>query len=223
MKLAKETVDILKNFAAINTQIMVRSGTVLRTISPQKTIMAKAEVADAFPRDFAIYDLTQFLSALSLFQDPDVDFGEKSLEIIGSNDVRLSYTYASPENILAAPSKDIKLPSEDIIARVSKADLLSVTKAASVLNLTEVSVVGDGSRVYLVAGDFKNKSSNTFRLPLDHDKVSTKFSMIFKTENLVKVMPGDYELKISAKGLSSLKGDVVQYWIPTETTSKFGE
>lgn len=223
MRLAKDTVDILKNFAAINAQILVRSGTILRVISPQKTIMARAEVADAFPRDFAIYDLSQFLSALSLFQDPNINFGEKSLEINGSNDVSLSYTYASPENILAAPNKDIKLPSEDVVARVAKTDLSSVIRASSVLNLSEVSVVGDGSKVYLVAGDFKNKSSNIFKMPLDHDPIATKFSMIFKTENLVKVMSGDYEMKISSKGLATLMSAAIQYWIPTESSSKFGE
>ena len=71
MKLSDNTLTILKNFAGINNSILVKKGNKLRTISVAKNILAEAEITpEEFPRDFAIYDLNQFLNFLSLDKDP---------------------------------------------------------------------------------------------------------------------------------------------------------
>ena len=75
MTLCDNTLMVLKNFAGINNSILVKKGTQLRTISVAKNILAEAEIApEEFPRDFAIYDLNQFLNGLGLHQDPDLDY-----------------------------------------------------------------------------------------------------------------------------------------------------
>jgi hypothetical protein len=55
------------------------------------------------------------------------------------------------------------------------------------------------------------------------DGNGNKFKMIFKTENLTKVLPGVYEVAISSKGVSHFKNKNVplQYYISTEAGSKF--
>ena len=78
MKLSDNALAILKNFAGINNSILVKEGNKLRTISVAKNILAEAEIKEEFPRDFAIYDLNQFLNGLSLHQDPDLDFQQSS-------------------------------------------------------------------------------------------------------------------------------------------------
>jgi hypothetical protein len=78
MKLSDNALAILKNFAGINNSILVKQGNKLRTISVAKNILAEAEIKEEFPRDFAIYDLNQFLNGLSLHQDPDLDFQQES-------------------------------------------------------------------------------------------------------------------------------------------------
>ena len=65
MKLSDNALAILKNFAGINNSILVKEGNKLRTISVAKNILAEAEIKEEFPRDFAIYDLNQFLNGLS--------------------------------------------------------------------------------------------------------------------------------------------------------------
>ena len=70
MKLSTETISVLKNFSTINANLMVKSGSSLSTMSAMKNIVAKADVTEEFPSDFAIYDLNEFLSALSLFGNP---------------------------------------------------------------------------------------------------------------------------------------------------------
>ena len=53
MKISNDTIEVLKNFAGINTNILVREGNSLSTISTGKNIFAKAEVKETFPKEFA--------------------------------------------------------------------------------------------------------------------------------------------------------------------------
>ena len=81
MKLSDKTHTILKNFAGINNSILVKQGDKLRTISVAKNILAEASIDEEFPKDFAIYDLNQFLNGLGLHQDPEMDFGQLFLHL----------------------------------------------------------------------------------------------------------------------------------------------
>ena len=40
--ISRKTLDVLKNFSAINSNILVKAGNVLSTISPVKNVMARA-------------------------------------------------------------------------------------------------------------------------------------------------------------------------------------
>ena len=114
MKLSPETITTLKNFASINQSILVKNGSKLRTISVMKNILAEAEVKETFPKDFAIYDLNQFLNGLSLHQDPDLDFTNDSHVIIREGKRRVKYFFADPEVIVTPPDKELELPSQDV-------------------------------------------------------------------------------------------------------------
>ena len=54
--LSKTTLDVLKNFATINSSIVFRQGSTVRTISNAENILAKYTGEEIFPTDFAIYD-----------------------------------------------------------------------------------------------------------------------------------------------------------------------
>ena len=108
MKLSDNTLTILKNFASINNSILVKEGNRLCTISVAKNILAEAEITEEFPRDFAVYDLNQFLNGLSLHQDPDLDFKEESYLSIKEGKRRVKYFFADPNVIISPPEKEIK-------------------------------------------------------------------------------------------------------------------
>ena len=74
MKLTKETLAILKNFATIQPNLMFKAGSELKTIAEAKNIVAKATITEQIPQDFGIYDVNDFLSSLSLFNDPTYNF-----------------------------------------------------------------------------------------------------------------------------------------------------
>lgn len=217
MKIDTNTINVMKNFAKINPSIVVPEGNVLKTISPNKTIMAKAKVNTDFNQRFAIYNLDQFIALYSTFSDPNLTFNEKTVTF--SEDNRKShFIYADESVVTKAPEKDINMPSVDVTFRLTDKDLRDVEKAAGILGLPELAVIGDGSSVSLVAVDSKNDTSNDYAVEIGNtDKV---FRAVFKVEN-IKIIPGDYDVSISARGLSHFAGKDVEYYIAVEQNSTF--
>lgn len=217
MKLTTNTVNIFKNFSKINPSILIQEGNVLKTISPSKTIMAKAKADNDFSRKFAIYNLDRFISTISLFNDPELKFGDKSVEIFDGNK-KSQYTYADESTITKAPDKEINLPSVDVKFTLTHDNLKDVEKASGVLSLPEIVIVGDGTNVFIQAADTKNPSGDVYSINIgDTDKT---FKAIFKAEN-IKIIPGDYEVSISSRGISHFSGKDVEYWIAVESSSQF--
>ena len=220
MKLDTNTVKVLKNFSSINSAIMIKEGNVVRTISPSKTVMAKATLTQDFPKTFAIQDVGRFLGAISMAKDPDLSFGEHNVNIVDIGDTRQSnpYSYTDPSLIVVAPEKDINLDNAEVSFRLTEQDLAQVQKALGVLSLPEIAVVGKGGKMFLQAVDTKGMTNDVFSIEVG-DTNST-FRMVFRSDN-IKMMAGDYDVKVSAKGLSHFKGDGVEYWVAVESNSTF--
>ncbi len=85
MKLSTDTINVLKNFGAINDGLLFKKGKVLKTISSGKNILAQVTINEDIPTEFGIYNLNTFLSALSLHKDsPTLEFDSKELVIVGN-------------------------------------------------------------------------------------------------------------------------------------------
>ena len=218
MKLSKETRDILGNFSDINPSVIMKEGSVIRTVTVSKTILAQAKISEKLPRNVPIYDLKQFLNYVSAFEDPDLEFSDTEISISNGRSVG-KYRYASESNIAAAPSKDIVLPSVEVKFLLTSGIFASVQKAAAVLGLPEVILVGKNGKAYITANDSKNPTHS-----YEHHIGETehKYNLVFKVDNL-KLIPRDYDVEVSKKGISHFKsasGDI-EYWIPVESTSTF--
>jgi hypothetical protein len=219
MKLSDNTIEVLKNFSTINPSLAFRAGNVLRTVSPQKNILAASVVEETFPVNFAIYELNQFLGLNSLFENGDIVFDEKSLSITEGNST-CRYTYTDPSMITAVPDKNLDLPSRDASFSMSAAAYKRVVNAANQLSLPEVAVRGDGGVITLTASDSKNPTANEFSQEVGACSEDIKFNFIFKADNL-KFIADDYFVEISAKGISHFKGSKIQYWVATEAGSTY--
>ncbi len=218
MKINKDTLNTLKNFSDINMSIEVKAGNTLRTVSVQKNILAQAEVETTFPQDFAIYEVNRFLGAISLFDNPDFEFGEKSVRI-GNDRNSLNYVYCDPSMIVTPPEKNITVPDPEVRFKLSQDSLSRVMKAGNVLGTPEIVVEG-GSPMTVRAMDSQNDSSDTFHVNLDESTDKT-FRFVFKIENF-KMVPGDYDVEISSKGIAKFSQNQLQYWIATESSSNYG-
>ena len=221
MKLSDNALAILKNFAGINNSILVKQGNKLRTISVAKNILAEAEIREDFPRDFAIYDLNQFLNGLSLHQDPDLDFNQDSYLSIKEGKRRVKYFFADPNVIIAPPEKEITLPSQDVCFQLDSVTLDKLIKAAAVYQLPDMSAIGGNGVVKLVVRDKKNDTSNEYAIVVG--ETSDDFEFNFKVEN-IKIIPGAYEVVVSSKLLSQFTNTQhnLKYYIALEPDSTFG-
>ena len=218
MKINKDTLNTLKNFSDINMSIEVKAGNTLRTVSVQKNILAQSEVETTFPQDFAIYEVNRFLGAISLFDDPDFEFGQNSVRI-GNDRNSLNYVYCDPSMIVTPPEKNITVPDPEVRFKLSQDSLSRVLKAGNVLGTPEIVVEG-GSPITVRAMDSQNDSSDTFHVNLDENTDKT-FRFIFKIENF-KMISGDYDVEISSKGIAKFSQNQLQYWIATESSSTYG-
>ena len=221
MKLSNETLTVLKNFAGINQSILVRKGNKLRTMSVMKTVLAEATVNEEFEKEFAIYDLNQFLNGLGLHQDPDLDFGENSYITIREGKRRVKYFYADPTVIVSPPEKEIKLPSEDVCFQLESGSLEKLVKAAAVYQLPDIAAIGDAGVIRLVVRDKKNDTSNEYSIIVG--ETDEQFIFNFKVENISKIIAGSYDVVVSSKFLSQFTNIKynLRYWIALEPDSTF--
>ena len=220
MKLSETTLTILKNFSSINQSILVKEGSKLRTISVMKNILAEAEINEEFPKDFAIYDLNQFLNGLGLHQDPDLDFENDSHVIIREGKRRVKYFFADPEVIVSPPEKEISLPSQDVCFQLEHSQMEKLIKASAVYQLPDLSVIGENGVIKLVVRDKKNDTSNEYSIIVG--ETNKTFTFNFKVEN-IKIIPGAYDVIVSSKLLSQFKNNKYNlcYYIALEPDSSF--
>ena len=218
MNLSNRSLEILRNFSSINPSLLFEQGNTLRTISPSKTVLARANIENSIDSTFAIYDLSRFLGVVSLFDgSPDLEIEEKKLNIMASGR-RVSYTFADPSTIVTPPNKDIQLPSPEVSFTLTNANLVEITKAMGVMGFPELVVAGEDGKIIIRATDTKNPSSDKYDIEVGETDIT--FNVIFKSENM-KLISGDYDVQISSKGLAKFSSKDVEYWISIEANSSF--
>ena len=209
MKLCDETLSVLKNFAAINKNILIRPGQTLRTVSPSKTVMGKAYVSDEFQKEICLYDLHRFLNTVGLFEEPDIDFRDNYL-VINSGPSNITYSYANPELVIAAKNQDLDISDWMDTFHVKAEVLQAVDRARKTLGLDEVSFESDGERLWIKAIDSSGATNDEYALELGTSE--KKFKAVIKSDNL-ELLPRSYDVSISPRGVTHWKSESIEYWI----------
>ena len=218
MKLSNETMTVLKNFSTINSGLFFKAGKKISTVSQSKTILAEATVAEDFPIDFGIYDLNNFLSVLSMSKDaPEIDFDEKHVLVksLGGRG-KLKYRVTDKTMIVTPPDKTVNLPSIDVSFELTSQDYEWIMKSANVLQLPNIAILKKDGKLCITAFDASNDSAHDNSIDIG-DIEGDDFRYVFKTDNL-KMIPGIYQVQISAKGIAHFKNvkDAIEYWVATE-------
>ena len=222
MQLNKVTHDILKNFSEINTNILIKPGSELNTISTMRNIFAKATITESFDSEFGIYDLNEFLSVVSSLDKPQLTLQDKYMTISteGSKS-KAKYFYSDP-SVIVSPTKDVNMPESDVTFTLSESNLAQLQKMAAILKAPDLALVGtkDGDVVLKVC-DKKNDTSNKFDIVVG-ENATADYTFYFKVENL-KMMSGDYDVAVSSKSISHFKNTKlpIEYWIALEPDSVF--
>ena len=216
MKLSNETREVLKNYSTINANLLVTSGNQLTTMSQMKNIVSTANLPDTFDTEFAIYDLNEFLSAMSLFEDPTLEFGDNSVSI-SQGGQSLKYFYSDP-TVVTTPKSNITMPEPDAIFTLTQSVFNQILKASSFLGVPDMVLdINDNGVMKLRVSDRKNDTSNSFSVEVGEGG-SPNQKFFFKVENL-KLLSGDYQVKVSSKGISNFKNinKDIEYFIALET------
>ena len=221
MKVSDRTINLLKNYANINQSIEFREGNILKTVSPLNTILASVETEEVFPRTFPIYELSRFLGTLDLFNNPELDFTDNGVSITDDKH-EATYRYCGSSSMFQTPpDKDITFPEPEVEFRLTHDVFKKTINAANILGLPEVVVEGDGTEIRLLVSDTGNVSSDNFSTGVG--PTDKTFRMIFKTENLNKIMEGAYDVALSSKRISRFlrTTDTLKYYIALEQNSSF--
>jgi hypothetical protein len=221
VKFSKQTFEILKNFSTINSNILVKPGNTLSTITGAKNVMSEAKVAEEFDVEFGIWDLSKFLGTISLFQDPDFEFSEKYVLIRSASGSCVKYYYSEP-SLLTVPTKRLDMPDTVVSFVLPDSVFKEILRAASVLQLPDLAIRSKDGAIVAVVLDKTEPTSNDYTIDVGINEAGAEFDFHFKIENL-KFIPGDYTVNITEKVVSEFvnSGIDVTYWVALESTSNY--
>lgn len=223
MNFSETTKKILINFSSINPSIEFKPGNSVRTISPSRSMLAEATIAESIEHNFAIYDLRKFLRVIEMFDEPSFDYSNNAV-IISDATKRVKYNFTAVDNITVPPNKNISLKSEDVIFEITADQFKSVMKGASTLGLNAIGLIGDGQNIFIQALDpnINSKSddaSESFSVKIG--ETDKNFRLIFNPENF-KFMEANYTVSINGQNkITQWKSDNLCYWVPAEQKSTF--
>lgn len=224
MEICANTVNVLKNFSAINGNIVIKPGNKLMTISEAKNILAEAKVPEEFNSIVGIYDLTEFLNVLGLVDKPRVRFEENYMNIGGQSGRELVKYYYADTEMLTSPTKPIDMPEADVWFTLDESTLMGLKRAASVFGHGQLSIEPDNGSIKLSVVDPENSTANEYSIDVDGGYNNDSFKFILNISNL-KMVPDTYEVKISSKLISQFtnEGGDLKYWVALEKSSQYGE
>jgi hypothetical protein len=216
--LSPKTKEVLENYATINGSILIREGSQLKTINVGENLISQYDCTEVFPQTFAIYDLNQFLSGLSLFQDPTLEFDNAEYLTIRGGGRSAKYYFSDPEITLkTAPDRNVNFPGADIEFSISGDQLKSLRRAANVYGIPDlVFKTSGGATVTLNLCDRENETSNVYSQEIFGDNTGV-YELVMKMEN-VNLVAGNYNVKISSKLITEWKHDTLPlvYYIALE-------
>lgn len=221
MKVSERTINLLKNYANINQSIEFHEGKTLKTVSPLNTILTSVEIEEDFPRKFPIYEVNRFLETLNLFNNPELNFDESGVSIADDKHSAIYRYCGSSSMFQTPPDKDITFPDAEVEFELSHKQFKTTINAANTLGLPEIVVESNNGDIELNVSDTGNASSDRFTTIVG--KTDKTFRMVFKAENLSKIMEGDYHVALSSKRISHFKRktDTLNYWIALEQNSTY--
>jgi len=224
MELSENTLQILRNFSGINQNLLIKPGSIIKTISEARNVVATADVTESFEKDFGIYDLNEFIGVMGLVDTPSLKFEDDFVTVSDSSGrSKVKYFYAAEET-LTSPAKDVNMPDGDVKFTLDNDTLNKLKKAASTLGHNEVSIKANNGVLSLSIVENQNATSNAFSIDIDGEfKQDAVFNFIISISNL-KILPGDYDVEISSKLITQFKHKEIplKYWIALEKTSTYG-
>ena len=230
MKLSNEIKDVLNNFQSINSNIAIgETGGMIRTMSVSKTLMAKAniepEAPNAWPYEFGIYDLGEFLACLNMFDDPILSFDENKKFVTITDGITSFQYYFSEIDILTVPTNNISLDCKDLTFTLTNDELNRLRKASATLKTSNLSIRKNDSAEFIecIILDKQNPTSNQFKMNIANCRINTnaEFEFVFDINNFKFKPAAEYDFGIDKKQVALIKAGNTDYWVALDKTTTY--
>lgn len=196
--LSPATIEILKNFAAINPEVVFSKGIEQRTANNLKNFMADVELDAPLPVDCALYNVNKLLGIIDTCKGatlPDLEFFDTELKIVHEHG-EVTLPYAHRDVVQAPPSSKYSLAREVASFDLPASLWTKITRTASVLGTTSLQFETD------VNGSLRLKLLN------DRDKGGDTTGWgSFTMPNTVVAAPVDTAWNVKFDSLELLTGD----------------
>jgi hypothetical protein len=212
----KETLEILQNFAQINTGMQFRKGKKQTTVSTGRGIIGISHIDTDIPKSFAIYELSKFLGILSLFNDPEIELGDEYATIKNDNGQKVDYRYCEPRMITSWPEdKKEDLQTVDSSFELTKETWTKLNKSSNLLTGKHIRVQANGSDIQIKTFDEEDKMASTASFVVGNSDIT--YDIYFQTA-VLNILPGNYLIEICKNKLTrwTNKDKNVVYYIPAE-------
>ncbi len=207
LTISEEAYQILVNFSTINSSIVFKKGNLIRTIANAENILGEYVLDEYIPQDFAIYDLSEFISAIGICARdsslPTLHFDNDDYVTIKGGNLSIRYYFSDPQITLkVAPEKEVKFPGSSIAFTINQHDLKNLRDALTKFNLPEVLFRSRDGKVTVHGVDTENATSNTLHMDFPSGESTGDFDLTLNTENLRVARNYDYSVKVSEHLLS---------------------
>ena len=224
MQLSDTTLDILRNYSAINQNLLIEPGNAIKTVNESRTILSTATIAESFPKEIGIYDLNEFIGAMSLVQKPTLDFKDEYITLSDESGRASVKYFTAAKETLTKQQKTLSMPEADVKFKLDNDTFNKLKKAASTLGHKELSITAKDGVLSFSVIENQHATSNAFSIDIDGEfKQDAVFNFILNISN-IKILAGDYDVEISSKLITQFKhkGLGVTYWIALEKSSTYG-
>lgn len=198
MHLSKQTLDILSNVYRVNQGLVFNQGSVLSSVSDDKSVYVEAQIEETIPVRFAVYDLGQFVSNVSELGDPELNVSENSVEMISGSGMSVNYVCCLPELVIQ-PNRQRPPDFVSSCTFTLTWDVISkLIKMASINQVKQffINVIDDKTLFVGVCGD---DSNNKTKVKVEEFSTSESDYLAKIDINNLKLMQGDYEVTVNGK------------------------
>jgi len=199
-----DTRNLLKQLKTVNNQMILANDTY--GCNEFKSILFKANLGlvDDIPEEFGIFDMTNFVSALELLEDPEVTFNPETKVITakdGNSTLQfLTSTPDSLDNVQINPKLISSTVAADSVfeCQITEDHLKQVKKAQGVFKNFDTLWIDNtnGAEMKLGTKNSFSKSNNAFSIKLTDDINTKEFSISLPLESLMVLPDMDYTLRV---------------------------
>lgn len=208
MKFSKDTVNILKSFAGLHSNLMLNKGNILLTKNESGTVFAEATITDDIDVTVGIYDLKQVLTFISMLDNPELTLAGSQLKVFDSKGRSAKFNAADP-SVITFPAKRLNFPVADVTFDISYATMDQVRNGGAVLGLKTFTIFNRDSKIWVKACSVENDTNDTFEAPVcDYDGTAT-FEIHIDMADLRLIEADHYHVLISKLGASRFEGRVI--------------